>query len=75
MKYPRGRLLVPSDPEVVGIDPKYIPALLESCIFSLRTAGEFAGKGYCLPSNFDWQVVCDDRGVLVLLQLLRGERL
>jgi len=44
-----------------------LPHHLSSLI--IRSEGNFKGKGYYLGRDYDWQVIEDDMGELVLLKL------
>jgi hypothetical protein len=76
MKYPKVNIIntIENAKEVVDINMNKLVDVkgsmlveLESGILEKRSTGNLAGKGVYLGSRYDWVIVKDDQGELVLV--------
>jgi len=65
MKYPKG-IIESDEPDTVKIKKSKIIDL-QMILLKIRDSGTFKNCGYLLCNNYDWQIITDEYGELVLV--------
>ena len=69
MKYPKAVIINNDSEEAVTIlEERLVKPKCDKAL-TVRSDGNFKGHGYWLSSEYNWQIVKDSKGALVLLQL------
>ena len=67
MNYPKGIINSNEPTGVVVLDERKIVTPGYRGNLEVRTIGNFKGKGYYLDPGYEWQILEDDTGCLVLV--------